>query len=155
MKKIAVFVAAVICALCIFSGCGNNEKQAETTTASQETKAETVETKSETFLIETPYCMMKLPEKWREKIKIKTASEKPFKLEFSSGGTALFDIIVDGKDGKALGTLKADDKSVKFSYVKHNIEKKAENRDKLLEFQGGVEFIADNLEKDYDFTKAK
>ena len=144
--------AAIIA--CAFCACGNDNASESATPDSAVSETETV--KIESFMIETPYGMMKLPADWTDKVKVDTKNEKDiFTVNVSSSGVQLFSIIINGKDGEPLGTLTSNDKKVEYRYVMTELDKNAANYTQLAELQGGLEYITENLVKDYGFVKAK
>lgn len=157
MKRLlcAVMCIVVTASALVLAGCGGNNASSGSE-AADSSASEPATVNIESFMIETPYGMLKLPADWSDKIKIETKNDKEvFTVKASFANTPLFDIAFNGKDGELLGTVTGEgNKKVEVRYKKYGLDKNSDNYDELVKYQGGVEIISENLAKNDNFTKA-
>ena len=155
MKKL---FCALLCAFVIasaFAGCNNNDGKDNNNSSSSAT-ADSADSKKGGYIeIAAKNCTLKYPDKWKDKIKTSTEDKDVYSVRFSSGDIKLFDIMFGGNSGTVLGTLKQKDGNTVLYIKDYALDKKHKNDSELLEMKEDINFIINNLSKDYDFAKGQ
>lgn len=145
MKKI-ILLAFVFMFLLAMTACGNSSGSTGVATEDTATKDETAVVERASYIVEAGGLKLKCPEDWKDKVTVDASDEK---LAVSAGKTKLFDLLFNSKDGNILGTVKGETYTV-VSVVYYTIE---DDDPDLIKLQMDMNFILQNLEKDYDFEE--
>ena len=151
MKRLlAVVLAMVIVAALTACGSSKKDSDADAKDATQaQTSAEATEAaERESYVIEAGGLKLKYPAEWKDKVTVKASDDK---AEFSVEKTKLFDILFNSEEGDVLGTVKGDTYTV-ISLVNYTVK---DDNNELKAMQHDINFILQNLEKDYDFASGE
>lgn len=105
----------------------------------------------EVFTIETKYCNLCYPEKWKENLQIGIDENDVYTVNFSADGIELFDLSFNGEDGYALGTLKTEEGNFVVRVVSYDIDDSIENYETYLMMQDDINIIIEHMVSDYEF----
>lgn len=138
MRKLIYMLLSCIIIMVVLVGCSKKEES---------------DNSEATFSIETRYCNLKYPEKWKDSVQIDIEEKDVYSVKFSSDDTPLFTLSFDGGDGNVLGTLKTEEKNVVIRITTYDIDKENKNYENYSVMQNDVNIIIDNLISDYDFVE--
>ena len=114
-------------------------------------------TDEETFDIETKYCKLSYPTKWKEAVSVDISETGVYTVSFSAGETKLFDLMFGGSEGYLLGTLTQDGNAVEIFLNSYDIEKDRLSEDEYLNrlaMSEDVNVIISRLIENYEFNLA-
>ncbi len=147
MKKLLILILAVLLAA-TFAGCTDSNNSGATEDEAAATTSQ-VDEPIKVYEIKTKYCILKYPEKFKDKVKVDIDTKNVYTVKFSLGGVKLFDLCFNGGTGDLLGTIKGEDGNTEIRATVYDLDKKAGNYSELREAQGSLNVIIDNLKKDY------
>lgn len=155
MKRFLLIVL-VLALLITMSACGSDtKKDANTETkdisqtdATETGDAEPTDAERSAYTIKAYGIDLKYPEEWKDKVEVEIADDK---AAFSAGETKLFDLLFNSVEGNVLGTVRGEAYTV-ISVIDYVIE---DDDVELLSMQKDLNFILQNLEKDYDFVEGE
>ena len=124
-------ISNIIAVLVIFTallliGCGDDKKESKDKI--EKDAVESQESLETGFEIETPYCMLYYPEKWKEQVRIEKVGGDVFKVEFygqveGKEEQHLFDLLLGGTEGYTLGYLATkDENKVAINIISYSLE---------------------------------
>lgn len=113
-------------------------------------------TDEEVFLIETPYCDLSYPAKWKEELKteeIENGNSYTIKFHAAVDGQniTLFDVCFNGEEGTPVGTFKENGETVQVNIVNYEPDfsmYSEEQQNKLYEMVDAVNVVISKLIED-------
>lgn len=114
-----------------------------------------MEEASKTYDIDTDYCTLKYPEKWKGQVDTKIDKEDVYTVKFSSmvdsKEYALFDVCFGGRTGTVVGKINVKGQEVPVSIVTYELnfsdDISQETKLNVLAMQEDVNVIIQNLEQ--------
>lgn len=103
--------------------------------------AEEAEAKKDVFEISTPVVTLFYPQKWQDKVTVKTDDNK---VRFSYGELKLFDVCFNTNEGSVIGTYK----DTAVSFVSYDVSEKQlspEEIDDITEMQADINVLINHL----------
>lgn len=138
MKKFTVLLL-IFGIFFVFAGCGK-EKIPEASSGGDGV-----------FVIKSPYCDLKYPEKWQDQVDIFVETGSFCTVEFTDkrSGTPLFDLVFGREKGNLYGTLILDGENIVIRIVDYELDQNAEDYQTLCMMQEDVNVILQHLTEDY------
>ena len=151
-----VLVLALMTVLVV--GCGDNKNNNENTG-----DIPFYSTDEEVFTIETPYCNLQYPTKWKDKIDVAGVEhDDGYMVSFSTSIEgqiiSLFDIAFEVEKGDLIGKLNSKEETIEVYIVNYDIDSSSYSEDQKMEIGGmnnDINVIISKLLEQYDFELAQ
>ena len=168
MKKLLILLLAAT--LCFsFTACSNDKESTGTSTSTEDnstekdgvsndnsTEEQQTEEKQELMQIDTEYGTLSYPTEWKDALSTSESNENGFlTITFTAnvGGQTytLFNVMINSKEGDSVGTIKADDGTVRnvFTEIKELPDISGlseEDQNQLYAMQEGINVLIENLD---------
>lgn len=150
MKKMVCLLLCGMMIMSLLAGCEKNDGAEDSAPVSESMVVGTEG--EETCPIETRYCVLRYPERWKEQVQVTIEEQGVYTVKFSADGVALFDLAFGGGDGYVLGTLKLDEGNVPVRITSYEVEFESEQYDTYCAMQEDVNVILNGLWTEYEFA---
>lgn len=113
-----------------------------------------VQTEEKLVTISTPFAKLKVTEDFNKNVSHKAESKDPYILVFSTkeDNQELFSLIFNGEGSTLMGTLIGEKENTVIYMNMAELDKNAENYEKYLAYQEGINDILNGLIDDYNFV---
>lgn len=158
MKKTISLLLAIL-AVFTLAACGTNEPQPiqEPTAEIAETEPPFYTTDEETFDIETKFCNLSYPVKWKDAVSVDISEDDVYAVSFSAGEVKLFALQFGGTEGDKLGTLPNNGEAIEIYINSFDIDPDSMSEDEYLNccaMEEAVNVIISKLIENYGFEIA-
>ena len=112
-------------------------------------------TDEETFSIETRYCVLSYPTKWKDATTVDITDTSVYTVSFSAGAVKLFDLMFGGTEGYKLGTLPYNGEVLTISLISYDIDCNSMSEEQFFSYcamQEDVNVIVSRLIENYGFV---
>lgn len=112
-------------------------------------------TDEETFDIETKYCKLSYPTKWKDAVSVDISETGAYTVSFTAGEAKLFDLVFGGSEKDMLGTLPYNDEVINVCLISYDIDQNSMSEKEYLNccaMEEDVNVIISRLIENYGFV---